>query len=185
MVHNLAFTYEYNAIINQPITQVIISHDQWNDEWKKWYKWTALWDTWAMSSCIADNIAMRLWLPIITTGKTKGIDNLIHDCNVYLANVKLPNNQTISVQLLWIAERDDFSMLIWMDVITQGEFALSTYQGTTNMTFCIPWRRHTDFVKEINNWPKKLLWRRHPCICQSWKKYKDCCEKKDKAAGII
>lgn len=171
---HLAFTVQFTGVAFQPITEVDIVN-----EWVSIAKIKALWDTGATTSCIANNFAKKIWLPIVWEWFNKGITNITEKCDIYLANIWLPNRVSIPIQLMWIADREDFAILIGMDVISQGEFALSTHGGVTKMSFCLPCRQHIDFVKEIDAGPKVLLWRRSPCHCWSWKRYKDCCEKKD------
>ena len=41
-------------------------------------------------------------------------------------------------------------VLIGMDIITAGDFAVSNYNGTTMFSFRIPSQKKTDYVAETN-----------------------------------
>ena len=70
------------------------------------------------------------------------------NANVYLVNMYLPNN--LVIQRLRVAEgclMDE--LLIGMDIISKGDFAVTNLDGNTYMSFQFPSTRHIDFVKEV------------------------------------
>lgn len=101
---------------------------------------------------------------------------------VYKINVLLPNN--IEFPALKVLDGDlyGFDMLIGMDIISQGDFAVTHSDGKTTFTFRIPSIEKLDFVDSS---PKaaapitapKKVGRNEPCPCGSGKKYKQCCGK--------
>ena len=96
----------------------------------------------------------------------------------------LPNN--VVVTEVPVTEADalagDAEVLIGMDIIGLGDFAVSNFQGQTSFTFRIPSLKHIDFVEdladeavdvsEVAGVPK--VGRNQPCPCGSGKKYKTC-----------
>ena len=62
--------------------------------------------------------------------------NGIHVYNLKVTEGKLP---------------DGVDMLIGMDIINLGDFAITHKNGGTVFSFQIPSTRHYDFVKKINN----------------------------------
>lgn len=44
--------------------------------------------------------------------------------------------------------RFDADILIGMDIITLGDFAVTNYEGVTKLSFRVPSQRHIDFVEE-------------------------------------
>ena len=91
--------------------------------------------------------------------------------NVYLIDVYLPNHVVAegveAVESPALAgELDD--VLIGMDIIGVGDFAVSNFQGKTTFTFRIPSLAEIDFGPS----PPKVG-RNDPCPCGSGKKYKE------------
>ncbi len=74
-------------------------------------------------------------------------------------------------------------MLIGMDIISRGDFAVTNKDGKTTFSFRLPSVAKIDFVKEgapiemplKTTTPK--VGRNDPCPCGSGKKYKKCCGK--------
>jgi hypothetical protein len=71
-------------------------------------------------------------------------------------------------------------VLIGMDIISKGDFAVTTSLGETLFSFQIPSIYVIDFAKDSNKMSSPLykenrLGRNEPCYCGSGKKYKHCC----------
>lgn len=110
---------------------------------------TGVWDTGATRSCVSHNVIKQLSPPkgnsIITatpSGRSKQ--------NTYTVNVELPNQVEINDLVVIDTEigSQGFDMLIGMDVISQGDFAISNYKGQTIFTFRTPSKGHIDFMLE-------------------------------------
>jgi hypothetical protein len=98
--------------------------------------------------------------------------------NVYLLNVLLPNGATIIKVKALEGTPNNCDMLIGMDVITLGDFAVTNFNGKTMFSFRIPSMTEIDFTKSshiepIRNEGKKTG-RNELCPCGSGKKYKHC-----------
>ncbi len=114
-------------------------------------KYVGLWDTGASSSMITNRVASELGL--LPTGFIQSYHaqgkSLV---NTYIVNVLLLNG--IHVYNLKVTEGkllDGVDMLIGMDIINLGDFAITHKNGGTVFSFQIPSTRHYDFVKKINN----------------------------------
>ena len=88
-----------------------------------------------------------------------------------MIDVYLPNQVAVrgveAVESPSLAELDD--VLIGMDIIGLGDFAVSNFRGKTTFTFRIPSLKEIDFGPT----PAKVG-RNDPCPCGSGKKYKKC-----------
>lgn len=143
----------------------------------------AIWDTGATASVITQNIVDALNLQ--PTGMTQ-----VHHAHgkamaeVYLVNVGLPNRVAFSGVRVTKGELASCDVLIGMDIISQGDFAVSNFQGSTTFTFRIPSMEETDFVnaKEKPYLAPSKVGRNDPCPCGSGKKFKKCCEGKSNPA---
>lgn len=145
-----------------------------------------IWDTGATNSVITKKAVQLLNLPIREYTDVRGVGGLIPDVPVYYVQIRL-NNQNITVAAR-VTECEDLSqdqtisLLIGMNIINQGDFSISNFQGKTVMTFRVPSLCRIDYVQEIaeHNKYKKIhefnLTKRLPdkCGCGSGKLYKNC-----------
>jgi predicted aspartyl protease len=107
----------------------------------------ALWDTGATGSVVTPNIAKKLNLkPVeiatITTPSDK--DKLT---NIYCVNIYLPNKVKVSDVRVAEGIPANCDILIGMDIITLGDFAVSNYNGNTMFSFRVPSMTEIDFVE--------------------------------------
>ena len=109
----------------------------------------------------------------------------IQEVNVYFATITL-NNKNISVSTFVteceeLSEDSSVGMLIGMNIITKGDFAVTNYQGNTTMSFRVPSLQKIDFVTGMKTGQPiikdKVPGKNDPCNCGSGKKYKHCCGK--------
>jgi len=145
-------------------------------------EYVAIWDTGATATMITKKVADECGLKPIsltqvhTAGGTR-------NANVYLVSVGLPNRVMIPnvrvTEGILIGESD---ILIGMDIISQGDFAVTNYMGLTAFSFRLPSAELIDFVKQKPPVPmpavaKKKIGQNERCPCGSGKKYKKCCGK--------
>ena len=107
-----------------------------------------IWDTGATCSGITSKVVCKLNLqPIdqqsVSTAKGE------HIANVYLINIYLPNRVAFSGVPVTDVSMTDADLLIGMDIINDGDFAATNFEGKTCMSFQNPSSRKIDFVKEI------------------------------------
>ena len=145
-------------------------------------KTKALWDTGATNCVITPSCAKQLKLKPISVVETRHAGG-ISLANVYLINVMLPNGVGIKdVRFSECSEQEGhFGVIIGMDIITRGDFAITNVDGKTTFSFRLPSISTIDFVEEgeqidrVNKVvSKKKIGRNDPCPCGSKKKYKNC-----------
>ena len=113
------------------------------------HSFEAIWDTGATHSSITQDVVDQCGLKPI--GKIKvahaGIDDEPDETDVYLVNIRLPNQVIVeNVQV----GRGGFSggdVLIGMDIINTGDFAITHAKDQTKFTFQIPPQADIDFVQ--------------------------------------
>lgn len=146
-------------------------------------KFVGIWDTGASATVITKNVVDALGLKPI--GKTKiRHANGEATVNMYYVNLFLPNQ--VAFKFIRVTEGilGDADILIGMDVITKGDFAVTNFNGKTTFSFRCPSHKEIDFVKEsnsVNSKPiigLKKLGRNEICHCGSKKKFKHCHGKK-------
>ena len=144
-----AFTRTYANIRNQIYSTVRVTSNFTTDgierEADNLY---AVWDTGAMVTCISDTVAHKLGL--ISVGKVNllGIDGgSIKD--KYILNLFLPNGVSFNGLTVNEGKLDDIDLLIGMDIISQGDFAISNYKGQTVFSYRKPSENILDFVAGV------------------------------------
>ncbi len=150
-------------------------------------QYTAIWDTGATTSVITEKIANDCGLRPISRAKVyhaKGESTTA----VYLASVFLPSKVAFpQLRMIEGIIAGDAEVLIGMDVIGQGDFAVTNKDGKTVFSFRTPSTERIDFAEQIKQKPSALtpqiskpspkVGRNDPCPCGSGKKYKKCCGK--------
>ena len=140
-----AFTIKYKCLSKSLRSTVTIKYGD------KSIEAIALWDTGATGTCISKDVVNKLCLTSLgkqnmqTPSGTSTVDT-------YLINIILPNDVEIPDVRVCDSEigSQGIDILIGMDIISQGDFAVSNYRGKTVFTFRIPSKQLTDYVEQIN-----------------------------------
>lgn len=145
----LAFTLKSNTILNMLRTETLITSDVRNTKTTYTPKnWNGLWDTGASKSSITQRIVDDLQL--IPVGSTNiSTANGIVTVNTYFVDIWLPNHVTVKNVLVSCADLgDDIDVLIGMDIIRHGDFAITNTDKSTTFSFRTPSIQEIDYVKE-------------------------------------
>jgi predicted aspartyl protease len=113
---------------------------------------TCLWDTGASHSSISKEAAEALGIkPFgeITVLSAQG--EAVENC--YLVSLNLPDLLFLpSVRVTECASNDIFGVIIGMDIISQGDFAITNVNGIATFSFCVPGIETIDYVQRIARW---------------------------------
>ncbi len=113
-------------------------------------QFNAVWDTGATNSVISASVAQALGLTPFTFVQVchaQGRSNV----NAYMVNIVLPNN--VVMQSVKVSEGviEGYDVLIGMDIIGVGDFAVTHKNGGTVFSFQVPSTHEYDFVKQIQH----------------------------------
>lgn len=183
----ISFTVRYEHRVNTLITSVMISEAFYPNEpaqnHKQFKQYKALWDTGATGSVITERVIQECGLAPIGVAKVKHGGGT-QSTDVYLVNIILPNKVLFHTLRATRLEVYGADMLIGMDVISRGDFAVTHKSGRTVFSFRFPSAEDIDFVKEVDHSPHLQLVRGAPrvgrndlCPCGSKKKSKYCCHR--------
>lgn len=176
-----AFISRYSRISNQLINKVHVRpHVKDNNHTELGRELDAQWDTGATATVISKRLAKELGLKVVSVALSSGVNGTF-ETNVYYIDLFLPNKVVIPKLRVTEGEFDDIDVLIGMDIMMQGDFAVSNYAGRTSFSFRLPSIGEIDFVENSYRLPYKKQnepSRNAPCPCGSGKKYKNCCGKK-------
>lgn len=179
-VHSLVVKYE--TLQREMITPVQIGHSFEQDIPEVPHpfveKYKAVWDTGATVTCITEELAEKLSLVQSGTSFSFGVTGGA-ECNKFLISLYLPNGLVIpELEVSDCKGNIGCDVLIGMDVIMHGDFAISNFKNKTTFTFRIPSVEEVDYTKQM---PRTLLLKSNKtgrntlCSCGSGKKYKKCC----------
>lgn len=168
------------VILREIVTDVTLKNPMTGQSLKT----KGIWDTGATDSVITANTARQLGLMPISKAFVRGVHGP-KEVNVYYVNITLNNDQiTLNARVTECVELsadNSKGMLIGMNIISMGDFAVSNYGGSTVMSFRRPSLEHIDFVNEIREFNRLLAQynaqRRHgneKCPCGSGKLWKNC-----------
>ena len=147
MRHTHSFTRNYGALRDTLISECHVS-DAWPPQGDgtapRALKFRALWDTGANISCITENVAVALEL------RPEEYYELFHaqgssTVPFYHVNLGLPNGATVEGVLVSQAILKGCAVIIGMDIINQGDFAVTNKDGITVFSFQMPSMLHIDF----------------------------------------
>ena len=144
-------------------------------------KFVAIWDTGATGTVINQKVINECGLkPIgiaeVSTANEKRLSS------VYLVSIFLPNRVYFPQLRVTEGTISEADVLIGMDIMTQGDFAVTNSDGRTTFSYRWPSAKRIDFVEESRKAKEPLppralrkVGRNDPCPCGSGKKYKNCC----------
>jgi len=116
-------------------------------------KTQGIWDTGATGTMITKSIAAGLGLLPVSTATVKGIYGK-KEVNVYYVNIAFENKGITTKTKVFECEElsadNSVGMLIGMNIITMGDFAITNYQGNTTMSFRVPSLEKIDFAIDAN-----------------------------------
>jgi predicted aspartyl protease len=110
---------------------------------------SGIWDTGATGSVVTQQVVNDLGLAPISMAQIHGVSGIAQS-PVYLVSILLPMGVTFGMMRVTLGNLPvGTDVLIGMDVITAGDFAISNKKGVTKMSFRVPSAGDWDFVKEI------------------------------------
>lgn len=149
------------------------------DKHPKHETFRAIFDTGATNCVITQKVVDALGLKPTSMAVAHTANGTV-TCEVYFVNIRLPNNVGFTQ---WRVTKQNLppntDVLIGMDVIGNGDFAVTHKDKKTVFSFRCPSIARIDFVEEYQK-TKPLIAaptqeRNARCACGSGKKFKNCC----------
>jgi len=81
----------------------------------------------------------------------------VAECETFLVNIGLPNNVMFTGVRVTKGDIAGAHILIGMDIINEGDFAVTNHNGTTMFSFRTPSSEHIDFVAVVKRENQALL----------------------------
>lgn len=136
------FTEKYDKIQRRLINSAVVESSQ------NVLPVKAQWDTGATGTCISRELVNRLNL--MPTGKVKvSTPSGVGVMNKYVINLVLNNEIRIQNLIVMDSEigKQGIDVLIGMDIISTGDFAVSNFDEKTQFSFRIPSQEHVEYSR--------------------------------------
>ena len=179
-----AFTVHFDGLARTFIAEALISAAFDFTKEKEYQipnKYFGIWDTGATNSCITKKVIDQCGLKPIGMTKVHTVGGT-KESELFLVNIGLPNKVGIPNIKVSEGNIEGADILIGMDIIRMGDFAITHKGGKTKFSFRIPPVEYIDFVEQIESEKgspikrtDQKIGRNAPCPCGSGKKYKKCC----------
>jgi len=179
------FTVRYAGRANVLLTEVKVASPIQSPEQlagANFQTYRAIWDTGASHSVITQPVIAGLGLSPTGMSQVRNAHGET-TTEVFFVAIGLPNH--VCVPGVRVTKGDlgaGAEMLIGMDIIGLGDFAVTNHQNQTVMTFRMPSSECIDFAsapKPVAVAPSVVrsvkVGRNDPCPCGSGKKHKKCC----------
>jgi hypothetical protein len=134
------FTEKYNSIQKRLINSAIVEYNG------NIVQVSAQWDTGATGTCISKGLVQKLELlptGMVNVHTPSGIGTM----NKYMINLVL--NKELRIMNLPVMDseigKQGIDILIGMDIISLGDFAISNFEGKTQFSFRIPSQEHVEY----------------------------------------
>nr|DAU18226.1 MAG TPA: retropepsin-like protein [Bacteriophage sp.] len=138
-----AFTEKYQKIQNRLLNRVVLCSNGIIDQA------LAQWDTGATNTCISEEIVDKYNLVPLAMTKSRTPSGIL-ETSIYNIDIVI-NNEVMFQNWNVIGSKigaQGIDILIGMDVITKGDFAISNYNGKTQFSFRLPSQKDVDYKDE-------------------------------------
>lgn len=145
---SFSFTQPYQGLARELKTQCHIS-EAWDvasgGQHPPIQEFTCLWDTGATGSVISQGVVDACGLQSVGTRDVYHVKGVSRNTPVFLVNILLPNSVGCAGIPVTLGDMKGFDVLIGMDIILRGDFAVTNRDGKTKMSFSIPSQEDIDF----------------------------------------
>ena len=139
-----AFTEQSDHIEDRLLNKVIVSANGQKDQA------VAQWDTGATNTCISEEIVKKYNLKPISVVQSKTPSGILKT-SAYLLEIKL-NDEVRFPRWVVIGSKigaQGIDVLIGMEIISKGDFAVSNYKNRTRFSFRIPSQQDVDYTRSV------------------------------------
>ena len=146
-----SYTKRYPEIVSAVITPCAISAS-WDPLEEKpepvAMRYQCLWDTGATISAVTKRVANDLGLTTEALIPIQHAGGVSVDVPQHYVNLLLPGGMLIVGRPVAQLPLANFDVIVGMDIISRGDFAVSNYDGKTTFTFRIPSAEELDFAAD-------------------------------------
>lgn len=153
MLKRRSFTIKASGILRQLVTPCFVSvatkPSGVTDEPAQ-RQYSSIWDTGATFSMVSKRVVEELGLQAEGYANIHHAGGEAHDVPIYHVDLLLFNNVQVANARVGLVLAKNVEVIIGMDIINKGDFAVSNKDGGTIFSFRIPSVERFDFVMEDN-----------------------------------
>ncbi len=109
-------------------------------------RFRSLWDTGATISMVSQRVVEELGLPVEGQVNVRHAGGVAKGLPLYYVGLLLYNNVQIERIRVGLLAGQDIDVILGMDIINRGDFAISNKNGSTSFSFRIPSVEDFDFA---------------------------------------
>lgn len=146
-----AFTRQFSSVVDSVVTECYIYSPEDLKQGNKVRRLKldrSLWDTGASSSLISKSAVDALNLIPIGKSEISGVGHGVEFKKTYLIHVGLPTGDIVTNVLASEFDGEDYDLIVGMDVIQNGDLAVTNFNDITTFSFRIPSKKVIDFELE-------------------------------------
>jgi predicted aspartyl protease len=140
-----------------------------NDPKPIYSQFNAIWDTGATGTVITQKVVDACGLKAVSVTRVVGAYGGEVTRPVFLVNMGLPNQVGVHSVEVSLGEMANADVLIGMNIITLGDFAITNQRGVTVFSFRIPSKHTIDYVA---NWNAQRAAAQNPIAKKKARKHK-------------
>ncbi|MBR1468695.1 MAG: retroviral-like aspartic protease family protein [Prevotella sp.] len=141
-------TRKYQEIVDSIVTESYVyapTDFVAGEEVKRVKVQRSLWDTGASVSLISSRVAKVLGLEPIGKSGVSGYNEGVDVKDTFLTHIGLPTGDIVTNVMSMEFDSDEYDVVIGMDVIGKGDFAITNKDGNTTFSFRIPSKESIEF----------------------------------------
>ena len=146
-----AFTRRFSSVVDSVVTECYVYSPadlKRGSKVRRLKLDRSLWDTGASSSLISKAAVDALGLIPIGKSEISGVSTGVEFKKTYLIHVGLPTGDVVTNVLASEFDGEDYDLIVGMDVIQNGDLAVTNFNDITTFSFRIPSKKVIDF--ELN-----------------------------------
>ena len=143
-----AFTQRFPTMVDSVVTECFIYSPedlQRGNKLRRLKLNRSLWDTGASSSLISKKAVEALGLAPVGQSEISGVNTGSEFKKTYLVHVGLPTGDVVTNVLASEFDGEDYDFILGMDIIQNGDIAITNLENTTTFTYRIPSLEEIDF----------------------------------------
>jgi hypothetical protein len=146
-----AFTRQFPSVVDSVVTECYVysSVDFERGQKVRRLKLSrSLWDTGASSSLISKAAVDALGLIPVGKSEISGVNDGVEFKSTYLIHVGLPSGDIVTNVFASEFDGEDYDLIVGMDVIQNGDLAVTNLNDATTFSFRIPSKKVIDFESD-------------------------------------
>ena len=143
-----AFTRRFPSVVDGVVTECFVYSPTEFEKGKRVRRLKlnrSLWDTGASSSLISTKAVDALGLVPVGKSEISGVNSGVEYKRTFLIHVGLPSGDVVTNVLASEFDGEDYDLIVGMDIIQNGDLAVTNFKETTTFSFRIPSVIEIDF----------------------------------------